>query len=234
MEKNTKRVVALALNIVVFLMMVLSVTLMIFGINFMGKDVLLSTTGWEIFKFFTVDSNVLMGVIAAIYVVYLALFLDGKIARLPRWLSVLKLVGTVGVSLTFLTVVAFLAPFVAPTYWSLFVNAQLFMHLLTPVVSIVTFVFFEDTDDIRLRETLWGMLPMVVYSIFYMTTAFTHIVDGKVPYQYDWYAFVQLGLWQIAVSLPVMLGATYLISWLLWLGNRGVYKAGQKRLVQVE
>lgn len=225
MNQKTKTIVALCLDIAIFVLMTVSVILMMLGVQFMGEELTLTSTKIEALKFFTVDSNILMGVIAAIYAVYLGLLLAGKISALPHWLHVLKMVGTVGVTLTFLTVVLFLAPFVAPTFFSLFLNASLFMHFITPVLSIVVFVFFEDTGDIRLRETLWGMVPMGLYSVFYVVNALTHIVDGKVPYQYDWYAFVQGGLWQIAVSLPLMLGLTYLICWLLWLTNRGMHRA---------
>lgn len=205
-------------------LMVVSVVLMVEGVQFMGEDLALASTKIEALKFFTVDSNILMGVISAVYAVYLILLLAGKIAALPRWLHVLKLTGTVGVALTFLTVVCFLAPFVAPTFWSLFINASLFMHFITPVLAIITFVFFEGTDAIKWRETFWGVLPMGLYAIFYTTNALTHVVDGKVPYQYDWYAFVQGGVWQMAIVLPLMLAFTYLICWVLWLTNRAVYR----------
>jgi len=226
MKANTKRVVALSLDLAIFAMMTASVVLMVMGVQFMGQDLALTTTKVEVLKFFTVDSNILMGLIALLYAVYLILLLCGKITALPAWLHVLKLVGTVGVSLTFLTVVLFLAPFVAPTFWSLFVNASFFMHFLTPVVSIVTFLFFEDTDEIKWRETFWGVLPMGLYAVFYTANALSHIENGRVPYAYDWYAFVQGGVWQMAFVLPLMLGFTYLISWLLWLVNRRMHRIG--------
>jgi hypothetical protein len=229
MTQKTKHIIALALNIAVFALMVASVVIMMLGVQFMGEDLALTSTKIEALKFFTVDSNILMGLIAALYAVFLVLLLAGKISTLPHWLHVLKLVGTVGVSLTFLTVVLFLAPFVAPTFWSLFLNASLFMHFITPVLSIIVFVFFEDTDDIRFKETFWGMVPMSIYAVFYSVNALAHIENGKVPYQYDWYAFVQGGVWQMAIALPMMLALTYLISWLLWLGNRGMHKFGAKR-----
>lgn len=229
MKQKTKQIVALCLDIAVFALMVLSVFFMMFGVQFMGEDLALVASKAEAFKFFTVDSNVLMGLIALLYAVYLVLLLAGKIDAIPHWLHVLKLVGTVGVSLTFLTVVAFLAPFVAPTFWSLFNNASFFMHFLTPVLSIVVYVFFEDTDDVRFRETFWGLVPMGVYAIFYSVNALTHAVDGKVPYEYDWYAFVQGGVWQMAIALPLMLVATYLIALVLWVGNLGVCRARIRR-----
>lgn len=220
MDIGTKRVIAFALDVLIVVMMAFSVAVMMTGFQFMGEDLALTSTKIEALKFFTVDSNILMGVIALIYAIALGLVIDGRLADVPHWIKVLKLVGTVGVSLTFLTVVAFLAPFVAPTYWSLFLNASLFMHFLTPVVSIIAYVFFEGAEDVRFREVFWGMVPMVIYAAFYSTNALMHMVDGRVPYQYDWYAFVQGGVWQMAIVLPLMLLVTFLISWLLWLSNR--------------
>ena len=232
MKQKTKLILSISCNVLIFVMMVFSVVAMMTGMQFMGEGIALTSTRVEALKFFTVDSNILMGLIAAVYAVFAVLVLAGKLADIPRWMKVLKLVGTVGVALTFLTVVAFLAPFVAPTYWSLFLNANLFMHLVTPVFSIITFFFWESTDEIRFRESFWGMLPMGLYAVFYSVNALTHAVDGKVPYQYDWYAFVQGGVWQMAVVLPLMLGFTYLICWLLWLGSRAMSSSYAKRAQQ--
>ena len=226
---KVRRIVSIILNLGVVIMVALSVAFMVTGYKFMGESNSLTASNINAFKFFTVDSNVLMAVVALIYIVFEALLLGGKLQKIPTWLHILKLVGTAGVTLTLMTVVLFLAPLVAAGghplgYWALFYNSNLFLHLLAPVFAIAAFVFCETTDSIAWRYSWLGIVPMGIYSIYYAANALSHAVDGKVSPVYDWYYFVQGGVWQIAIVLPLMLGMSYLFSWLLWLGNRGMHK----------
>lgn len=211
-------------NIGIFAMVIAATVIMLTGYRFMGDDIALTSTKVEVLKFFTVDSNLLMGAIAAVLAVLEILFLCGKITQIPAWAYTLKLVGTVGVVLTMLTTVLFLAPFLVEDYWSLFRNANLFFHLVVPLVCLLVYLFGESTTSVRWRYSFWGMVPMGMYAIFYTINALSHIQDGKVPYAYDWYGFVQGGVSNMAFVLPIMLLGTYLICYLLWLGNRAMGK----------
>ena len=44
--------------------------------------------------------------------------------------------------------------------------------------------------------------------------------NGRVSPIYDWYWFVQGGLWQIIIVMPMMLAITYIISFVLWRLNK--------------
>ena len=226
---KVRRWISLVLNIGIFVLMVLGTVFMVIGYRFMGDESLLVEANVKAFRFFTVDSNVLMGVICLLYAVCEISVLTGKHERIPTWLSVAKLIGTTGVALTMVTVVVFLAPLVTASgnplgYWALFLNTNLFFHLVIPLAAIVVFVFCETTDRIRWRYTWLGMVPMGIYAIFYSFNALAHVEDGKVPVAYDWYHFMQGGLWMMAIVLPLMLGVTYLLSWLLWLASRKMDK----------
>ena len=140
--------------------------------------------------------------------------------------------GTVGVVLTFITTACFLAPFLVDDYWILFKNSNLFFHAVIPLLSLFVWVFFEETDEIPWKQSFIGIIPMAIYAVFYCAVALSHVENGKVPYEYDWYGFVQGGIAYAAVSLPVMLLATYGIAYLLWLTNRVVAKAGKKKEAQ--
>jgi len=216
------------INIAIFGLVIMSTVFMMTGYEFMGEGLKLTATKVEALKFFTVDSNLLMGLIAIIFAVYQILYMTCKIEKIPTAIYVLKLTGTVGVVLTFITTACFLAPFLVDDYFSLFTNSNLFFHFVIPVMSLITFVFLEEMGAIRWRYSFIGMIPMVIYSIFYSITAISHAENGKVPFQYDWYGFVQGGLINMIFVLPVMLGGTYLIAYLLWLGNKGMWKCYNK------
>ena len=226
--KKVKVLASIVLNVAIFGLVIMSTVFMLTGYRFMGDDLVLSANKVQAFKYFTVDSNLLMGAIAALFAVFEILLLVGKRENLPTWLYIVKHMGTVGVVLTFLTTACFLAPFLVDDYWILFKNSNLFFHAVIPLMSLATWVFLEDTDRVAWRYSFIGMIPMGVYAVFYCATALSHVVDGKVPYEYDWYGFVQGGVGYAAVSLPLMLGATYLIAYLLWLCNRAVARKTNK------
>ena len=99
-------------------------------------------------------------------------------------------------------------------------NSNLFYHLIIPVLSIITFVFFEKNNKINFKDTLYGLLPVIVYSFFYVTNILIHMENGKVSPIYDWYWFVQNGVWTIIIVGSLMLLITYLISLGLWKLNK--------------
>ena len=227
MQKKIK--ISLILNSIIVAFTLFATTCMIFGFRFMsGNSTVLSAENLLAFKFFTVDSNVLMGILSAVFVVYEILLLKGKVNKIPFILYIFKFVMTVGVALTFATV-AFLLGFIAPGgYFSLFVDSNLFFHLLIPLLSIISFIFFEPNDLIRFKHSFLGLIPMGIYSIFYTINALAHLENGKVSYEYDWYGFAQGGVAIFPFVILGMILATYLICFLLYIGNKKLAKIGLK------
>ena len=166
-------------------------------------------------KYYTVESNILMAIIALIYAFYIK---SGKPPTYP--LSLVKLIGTVGVALTFLTVVFYLAPISGPDFLLMFTRYNFFLHLTVPVLSIFSFIFLEDHTVLPFKSTLLGIVTMLVYGVFYMINVIAHFKDGKVSTDYDWYCFVQYGAKSIFIVIAMMIVGTYLISFVLWKFNQ--------------
>ena len=80
------------------------------GIKFMPAQDLLTATKIEMFKFYTVDSNILIGIISLWLIIYECLLLRKKINKIPERVYILKLLGTAGIMLTFLVTLVFLTP----------------------------------------------------------------------------------------------------------------------------
>ncbi len=194
------------------------------GINW-DKGALV-TAGFEAFQYFTVDSNVLMGIVAIVFIAYELLLLKGKTKVIPKAIYIIKLAGTVGVALTFFTVVFYLAPLYMNygySYFSMFVNANLFLHALCPIFAMVAWIFFEHTDSIRYPQSFLGIIPMAIYAVYYVANALSRMdADGKVPFAYDWYGFAAGGVASAFLSLALMLALTSLLSFLLTLANRKI------------
>ena len=85
---------------------------------------------------------------------------------------------------------------------------------------MINFAIFERTNKLKFRYSLFGLIPTLVYGIFYATNVLIHMENGKVDSIYDWYWFVQGGVWQMAFVIPLMLVVTYIISLILWRINK--------------
>lgn len=182
----------------------------------------LTTSGAEMFKFFTIDSNVLMGVIALFTALQLRQVIRGQREDLSTACYVWYLAGTVGVTLTMLVTVFFLEPTMAPQFglFALFAGSNFLLHLFNPLLAIVTFTVFEKTRKIPFRHTLTGIVPMVLYAVFYLANCMRHAVNGMVDIAYDWYGFLAGGVKTIWIVIPVIFLFTWLISIALWRLNR--------------
>jgi len=226
MERNNKLKVSIILNLIIFVSVVIGTVFTLFDVDLHGAGLL--SSGFGYFKFFTVQSNVLMGIFAGVFLVYEFKFLNGRINKIPNVLYGLKLIFTVGVTLTFLTVVCYLGIIIPTGFFSLFLNANFFFHFLVPVLSIITFIFFESRPDLKFSYTFIGLSHFLLYGVFYVTNVFTHLDGGKVLPEYDFYNFVWGENWSMLVTVSVMLIITYGISFLLWFINRKTYRDKSK------
>ena len=132
----------------------------------------------------------------------------------PNWLVVLKHTSTVAVSVTFVTVVFLLAPSYAilgKGYFTLFLGTHVYMHLLNPLLAIISFVFFENWRKISFKESLLGLIPVGLYAILYITMV---VIVGEANGGWrDFYNFTFGGHnWVIPFSVIGMLLMTFLIS----------------------
>ena len=157
----------------------------------------------KIFRFFTVLSNVLSGVAA---VVMLACSSE---AGAPACAVVFKFAATAAVTVTLLTVLVFLGP--TQGYPLMFSGTGLFMHLIGPLLAVVSFCFFDPGEGISFASSLWGLVPTVAYGILYM---YKVIVVGEEKGGWpDFYGFNAGGKWLMSCS--AMVAGTFVICLLL-------------------
>jgi len=213
--------VSLILNIIIVLLVIFATIFMFTGFKFMPGGSLLEVSKVEMFKFYTVDSNILMGIVSLIFIIYEKKLLKNKIKEIPKKVYIFKLIATSGISLTFITTSFFLAP--SYGFYAMFNNSNLFFHLVVPVLSIVTYIFFEKHDN-KYKYAILGIIPMFLYSIFYTTNILIHLNNGGLTFKYDFYGFLQGNLNNIYLVIPVIYLISYVISLLLVFGNRKIKK----------
>ncbi len=207
MTKKTRNIIDLILNLAIILSTIWAVRLY----YTMGPDAL-GSVGNTSLKYFTTDSNILVAVAALVMLLYNIVRLFKPEAVIPKWVSVFKYAGTSAVTLTLLTVVFFLGPVFAiqggiEAYFRMFEGNIFALHLSTPVLAIISLLFFERDNKFELGDCLIACLPSYIYSLVY----FTMVVCFKV--WNDWYNFTLGGKdYMIPVALVAMYIATYAIS----------------------
>lgn len=203
------------LNIAIVLLAFGSWWVMLIGVD-TGTD--FSSARLVSLKYFTVLSNLLMGIASLFMIPWEARSIYAGEIEPPNYVYVLKLAGTVSVSLTFLVVMTFLGPLFG--YPGMFKGVNLHMHLTVPVLAFLVFCFGERTDRIAYGHTFTAIIPMVIYGIFYLCNILINGV-GTWPNTNDWYGFAQWGLPASFLILFLIILVTWLIALGEWRLNRG-------------
>ena len=215
-EKKTlsaAKLLSMLCNLLILVLTVISVR----SFFTVGGEGNMTGMGSYCFRYFTVDSNILAAVVSLVLLISELTALRSA-SELPKWAATLKAVGAVAVGVTFFTVVLFLGPMAG--YGAMFAGANLYMHLITPLLSMLSFVLFERKPLLKLRTTLLCVLPTLVYGVVYFYQVL--IVGPWKGGWFDFYGFNMGGMWY--VSAAVMLVAT----WLLALALRAIRQAGKK------
>ena len=218
MSKKYK--VSLILNILIVVMVLFATIAMFTGFKFMNsKDIVLTKSNIEMFKFYTVDSNLFMGIVSLIFIIFLL-----RKKNIPKLIYIFKLSATIGVMLTFLTTAIYLAPYAKYGYFSVFTNSNLFFHFLVPAVSFISFVFFEKTNKLNFKECLIVVIPTIIYALCYVINILMHLENGKVIAKYDFYGFANGGVIGIVIVFIFMILVTFVIGFVLRYLNRRNYE----------
>ncbi len=225
-NKKLRFTLSLITNLVIFMLMAHTL-INNFRTDILRDSDLLEAGGWVSFRYFTMLSNVLAAIAAALVAAFDAKALISDEEKLPRWVLILKYAGTVAVTLTFVTVVVFLGPMVEAMghgYFKLFQNENFFLHFLSPILAIISFVCFEQIENFKFTETLYGVIPTVLYSFAYLPMVVIGKENGGWP---DFYMLTFGGhMWVVPISLIVMYGATFGLA----VAERAIQKAIAKKI----
>ena len=170
--------------------------------------------------YFTTLSNLYSMIISLILAIYAAYHFDDDNFKMHRVLKIFHLTSATSLALTFTTTVFFLTPMLiilGSPLSRLYGDYLILFHVINPLVHIATYIFFYQSN-IKRRDTLYALIPMVSYTIFYPIMVTTHNMI-------DVYNFTFGGkFYLIAIVIPVMIGITYLLSFVLYIINKKVNK----------
>ena len=152
--------------------------------------------GRSAMRFFTTQSNLLCALAALLMCIF----------PQSRRVWGLKYIGTAAVTVTMLTVFLFLAPSIGKGgLRQLLKGADFFLHLITPVLAIVSFCAFERRG-MDFGTALLGMLPVVIYGPWYLYKI-RFAPEGK--RWEDFYGFNKSGRWPVSFAMMVI--GTFLV-----------------------
>lgn len=156
----------------------------------------------KLFRYFTTLSNVL----AALSSIAVLTQAGGP---LPLWAVIFKYTGTAAVTVTMLTVLFFLGP-VTHDWKSLLGGAELFLHLICPLMALVSFIGFENAPMPAWVIAI-GTLPVILYGALYCKKVV--FSSGERRWE-DFYGFNRNGKW--LPSCLIMVAGAALIAFALW------------------
>ena len=172
-------------------------TISAFASCFKGEDgVWRAETGIGALRYYTLLSNLL----CAFASLAVALALMG--GAVPRWIWLWKYIGAAAVTVTLLTVLFFLGP--AMGYKLLLSGRDLYLHLIGPLLAIVSFCFFERFYPLPLSLSLVGLAPVILYGLVYLYKVVLCPEDKRWE---DFYGYNKTGKWPISFAAMVVGGA---------------------------
>lgn len=203
--------------------------LFVFTIGMIGISLLLASPDDKstIFYFFTVLSNCLVTLTSFINVFLFAVsYLKDK-NYVFSFFQILKLASVGAVAITFTMVVIFLAP--ANPQYDWFGGYNLFLHAVTPIAAVFSFIFFEYAKKIKFRFFFVPFVLVLAYGIFYIVYAFNAPAGALV----DWYGFMfkdgnriapidpsGFQTWKFVLFVAESFGASLAFGFVLWLLNK--------------
>ena len=158
-------------------------------------------------EYYTEDSNILTMFSSLIYVIFLI-----KNDKLPKWAEMFKYMTTICLTVTFLVVLFILSPMYNFNYLYLLTHGSLlYQHLLCPIFSIVTFIFFDKLNKYDIKDSFKGNSLTIIYAFILIILNIFRKTEGPYPFLmvYNQSTLMSI-IWFIAI-----IGLSYLIGLIL-------------------
>lgn len=193
--KLTKRNISLFLNICIVIMEIIAFI------------VTVKVSGKLTPSFYTEESNFLAMVSSALFV-FFALFKK----EIPKWVSYLKYMATIGLVLTILVVIFILCPENGNNFgFMLFYKSLLVHHFLAPIISFITFVFFDGVKFETIKDNFIGMIFTLIYGVIIMPLNILKYIEGPYPFLMVY----QQPVWKSILWVVFLLSFAYAIGYVI-------------------
>ena len=200
-----QKTISFVLKAIVIISAIVGTVLSYFG----GRNGFMS--GTKVFMFFTIQSNILIAIISAIGV---CILLKGRdIHNFAKAWYVIKLVGTVSITLTGVVFVFVLAPTLGAEAWNIH---NILTHVVVPLAAIVDFFVISGVTRLKKTNVLFVLIPPILYAIyagigFAKGLIFVEVFNLNYPYFFlNWGS--PAGAWGFSKELPFMGCAWWILA----------------------
>ena len=202
------------LNKRIFISLVLNVLIAVFEVI----AVILTLTEYGsfiFFKYYTQDSNILLGISCAAMAIFKVRSLRfGK--KVPYSAKLFLYIATCCTTLTITVVLALLIPnaggYTMRNFSSYMLEGSgLFMHFVCPVLALVSFIIFEDVQ-LTFSRAVCALIPTLIYAAVLFILNIANVLVG--PY-FFLHVYEQSVLASVGWTF-VVLGINYLMSVGIW------------------
>lgn len=212
MNREKRFKISIGLNAALFLMEVYAIYLSVKG--HMGLS--------HMIIFYTEDSNILACVTSLFYVISSVKQLKKGTFEPETPAAILRYMATCCLTLTFLVVITILAPTMGPMGFTFMMmrGSVLYMHNLCPILSLISFVFFEK-PALEKKHTLWAMVPTFLYAAVSIVLNILRIWHGPYIFLYVY----EQPVWMSCIWFVLIVGGAYAIG----IGLRALAKGRKNR-----
>ena len=191
--------------------MSLTINIAVIILEIIGLRISISERKWKIFAYYTQISNVIAVISSAMYIA----FRNSRNARLRAVVRGMRYLAACALTMTFIVVMCIFIPFgdtpVMIERMLLHVNGFLH-HLVCPVISVVSYVWFEEGVKSR-RSLLIPFTATAVYAFTVYALNFLKLAPAPYPFfaVYE-HEVPELVAWFFGLMLLVM-GIAFVIKW---------------------
>lgn len=144
--------------------------------NLLAKPTeLVQEVGVKTFRMYTVLSNMLVSITAALSIPFAVDGIRNRNYHLPRWIVNLTFVAVSVIFLTFSVSLCILSPY-AGFYVIMLEKGNIFLHTLVPLTSIILFMFINNYHNVKFKMCFVALIPVFTYAVVYLISV---IVIGE-------------------------------------------------------
>lgn len=170
-KHNVRQLFALILNAILLLLEILGFYLIICDHNKL------------LIKYYTQSSNLLTLITSFLFVISYFVNLSNEHNKIPNWVKKLRYVSTCSLALTLFMVLLYSLSLSNGTFTNAMLhNSSLYHHTLCPIISIISFILFEEYNKQGIKDIVTALSFTFIYGFIILIVNILKILKG--PYTF--------------------------------------------------
>lgn len=195
----------------------LAINLLILVFEIIALVLSVKRHGIGVFKYYTENSNYFALIVSVIFCIYAIFSKNG----IKSWVIYLRYIATVCLTITFVVVSLVLIPMYPASFnFLMFNGSSFFHHLVCPVLSIISFLMFENQMHLKKFSIVFPAIPTLLYGIVCIVLNILKVLEGPYPFFYVY----DISWVVCTVSAVAILLTTFLISFVFYKIYNMVYE----------